>query len=256
MVIKRSLDLILCLTALLALLPMFLIIVLVLRLTGEREVFFRQRRIGYGNRSFELWKFVTMLKDSPKTGTITAANDPRILPVGRFLRKTKINELPQLINVLKGDMSIVGPRPLTEETFSLYPEEFKALIYCSRPGMTGIGSLVFRNEEDILARSPKDRYRCYREDIAPLKGELEAWYYVNRSLVVDLKIIVFTVVAILSPGNQLYRRWFRELPTEAREANGAPPRRATLESNAASHLLGQPRESVEKTTHVGEIGKG
>src|SRR2546426_755943 len=115
LVIKRSLDLILCLAALLALLPLFLVIVVVLSMTGEHEVFFRQRRIGYGNRSFGLWKFVTMMKDSPETGTITAANDPRILPVGRFLRKTKINELPQLINVLKGDMSIVGPRPLTEE---------------------------------------------------------------------------------------------------------------------------------------------
>src|SRR5271157_3713601 len=120
LILKRMLDVLLSLAALVALSPFLLGIAVLLRFTGEGEVFFRQRRIGYQGRPFGLMKFVTMRKDSPKSGTITVAGDPRILPVGRYLRKSKLNELPQLINVLRGDMSIVGPRPLTEETFALY----------------------------------------------------------------------------------------------------------------------------------------
>ena len=210
--LKRALDILVSLIALVVLSPLFLVVMALLRCSGEGEVFFRQKRIGFRNKPFGLWKFVTMRKDSPETGTITAAGDPRILPLGHFLRKSKINELPQLINVLKGDMSIVGPRPLTDETFDHYPEQMKPLVYRSVPGLTGIGSVVFRHEESILAASPKDRTTCYREDITPIKGALEVWYFEHRSTLVDLKIILLTAIAILFPGNQLHLRFFRDLP--------------------------------------------
>ncbi len=122
---KRLFDLLIAVPAFLILLPFGLMIAVILRLTGEGYIFFIQQRVGMGNSRFGLLKFATMLKDSPKTGTITAKNDPRILPVGRYLRITKINELPQILNVIKGDMSIVGPRPLVEEEFVLYPDNMK-----------------------------------------------------------------------------------------------------------------------------------
>lgn len=210
--LKRLLDILFSLAAILVFSPLFLVIMIVLRLTGEGEVFFRQKRVGYRNRPFDLLKFATMLKDSPKSGTITVAGDPRILPVGKFLRKSKINELPQLLNVLKGDMSLVGPRPLTDETFGLYSDDLQPLVYRCRPGLTGMGSLVFRNEEEVLRESGKDRKKCYREDIAPLKGALEVWYYEHRSIWEDLKIIFFTAVAVVLPRKEPYRRWFSDLP--------------------------------------------
>ena len=145
--IKRIADLVFATLGLIVLSPFLIPVIIVLRFTGEGLVFFRQRRLGYNNKPFGVLKFVTMQKDSPSTGTITASNDTRILPFGKFLRNTKINELPQLINVLVGEMSIVGPRPLTEEAFGLYSDKLKPLIYKSRPGVTGIGSLVFRHED-------------------------------------------------------------------------------------------------------------
>jgi lipopolysaccharide/colanic/teichoic acid biosynthesis glycosyltransferase len=211
LVLKRMLDIVLS-WRLVVLSPFLLGIMLLLRFTGEGEVFFRQKRVGYQNRPFGLIKFVTMRKDSPKSGTITVAGDPRILPVGRYLRKSKFNELPQLLNVLLGDMSIVGPRPLTDETFALYPDDLRPLVYRCKPGLSGLGSLVFRDEEEILRNSGKDRITCYREDIAPLKGALEVWYHDHRSIGIDLKIILFTLVAVLIPGSDFYHRCFPGMP--------------------------------------------
>jgi lipopolysaccharide/colanic/teichoic acid biosynthesis glycosyltransferase len=158
---KRLLDVTLASATLTALAAPLLGVAAALRLTGEGKVLFRQPRVGYRNEPFDLLKFVTMRTDSEKSGTITVRGDPRILPVGRMLRKTKINELPQLLNVIKGDMSLVGPRPLTDEAFDLYPPEYKDLVYRSKPGLTGIGSVVFRDEEGILAESTKERMQCY-----------------------------------------------------------------------------------------------
>jgi len=223
-VLKRTLDILLSLAALVALSPLLVGIALVLRFTGEGEVFFRQKRIGYQNRPFGLLKFVTMRKDSPKSGTITVAGDPRILPVGRTLRKSKLNELPQLVNVLLGDMSIVGPRPLTEESFALYPKELQPLVYRCKPGLSGLGSLVFRDEEEVLRSSGKDRITCYREDIAPLKGALEVWYHDHRSIATDLKIIASTIVAVVLPGSDFYVRWFPGMPVPERPIAAAASR--------------------------------
>jgi lipopolysaccharide/colanic/teichoic acid biosynthesis glycosyltransferase len=174
---------------------------LILRLTGEGEVFYRQERVGHLGRKIKLLKFATMLKDSPNigTGTITVKNDPRVLPLGRFLRKTKINELPQILNVLKGDMSLVGPRPQTEECFGYFPENGRDRIYLATPGLTGIGSIVFRDEEEVLAGSAKGYDRCYREDVMPRKQALELWYVENQSFLLDLKIILLTVVVVVFP---------------------------------------------------------
>ncbi len=210
--IKRCLDLAVGIGFLLLFAPIFLGIVLVLRFTGEGEVFFLQERIGYKEQPFKIWKFATMLKNSPSSGTVTAAHDPRVLPFGRFLRWSKLNELAQILNIIAGSMSLVGPRPLTLECFDCYPDEVKHLVYQSKPGLTGIGSVVFRKEDDITARSGKPLMQSYREDVMPIKGALEAWYLQNRSLWVDLKIILLTALAIPFPGNRLHERWFKGLP--------------------------------------------
>jgi lipopolysaccharide/colanic/teichoic acid biosynthesis glycosyltransferase len=205
---KRCFDVIMVVLALIVLLPVGLVIVVIARFTGEGEVLFRQERIGKDLKIFELLKFATMLKDSPNigTGTMSVRNDPRVFPFGRLLRATKANELPQLLNVLMGQMSIVGPRPLVRGHLESLPEDMVRRVYSVRPGLTGIGSIVFRDEERYLSRSPKGLKRCYREDIAPLKAELELWYVSKRSFALDAKIVLLTIWVILVPRSRLYRR--------------------------------------------------
>ena len=211
---KRVLDIAVSSTAILFFLPFGLIIASILKLTGEGEVFYVQPRTGKNGRLFGLFKFVTMLKDSPNIGTrtVTVKNDPRVLPFGRFLRKTKINEVPQLLNVLKGDMSIVGPRPLTTETFAYYPPDVQKRIVEITPGLTGIGSIVFRDEESVLADSSKSNIDCYKEDIAPYKGELETWYQHNKSLWIDMMLIFLTAWVIVFPKTNLVFRLLKSMP--------------------------------------------
>jgi lipopolysaccharide/colanic/teichoic acid biosynthesis glycosyltransferase len=194
--------------ALLAFLPFGLAIAAVLRLTGEGEVFYVQTRVGKGGKNFGLLKFATMLRNSPALGSgmITVRNDPRVLPFGRFLRMTKLNEMPQLVNILKGDMSIVGPRPLVRGQHDFLPEEQRTAIYSIQPGLTGIGSIVFRDEERLLSESPKGHDQCYREDIMPLKAKLELWYAQHKSLPLDCALIALTAWAILVPDTSLYRK--------------------------------------------------
>lgn len=210
---QRLLDILLSGFALLVLSPLLLPIILVLRLTGEGEVFYVQERIGRGGRAFGLYKFATMLKNSPNlaTGTVTVKGDPRVLPVGRFLRKTKINEIPQLLNILTGDMSIVGPRPQTRRCFDAFPVSSQAEIIKVRPGLSGVGSIVFRDEEDLMHAS-QDPERFYDEVIMPYKGALEEWYVSNRSLRVYVLCILITAWVVVSPGTRLVWRAFRSLP--------------------------------------------
>jgi len=155
-----------------------------------------------------------MLKDSPNTGTglITLRKDPRITPMGGFLRMTKINELPQIINVLKGDMSFVGPRPLVEKNFLTTSKSIKDEIYQNKPGITGIGSVVFRDEEKLLSETKMPPDQFYNEIIMPYKSALEIWYGKNVSFMTDLKILILTVLVILIPKNKLYLTWFKNLP--------------------------------------------
>lgn len=213
--IKRLVDIIAALIALVILSPAFLLIIIILLFTGEHEIFYRQKRVGYLNKTFYIWKFATMLKNSSKIGTgeITVRNDPRVTGFGKFLRISKINELPQLINILEGNMSLVGPRPLMQVSFDLYSNEVKNNIYKSKPGITGIGSLIFRDEEKILseAKDPRQMYSI----IYPYKGELELWYLKNSSFSVDLKIIFLTAYTILFPQNHLASRIFKDLPVKS-----------------------------------------
>lgn len=213
-VLKRVLDFSLALLAILVLLPLFLPIMLFLFCTGEHKVFYFQERIGYRNGRFQLWKFATMLKNSPNMtgGLHTTRRDPRVLPLGRFLRATKINELPQLMNILLGDMAIVGPRPLVDKTFEPYPEHVKAAIYNVHPGLTGIGSIVFRDEERLLSECGMPAPEFYGQYISPAKGELELWYQQNMSLATDSKLILLTAWAIVQPRNRLHRKVFLSLP--------------------------------------------
>ncbi len=217
--IKRITDIILSLTVTLVLLPFFIPLAIVLKLTGEGDIFYLQSRIGYKNNKFQIWKLATMVRNSSKmgTGSLTVRNDPRVLPIGKFLRKTKINELPQIVNILKGDMSIVGPRPLMEVDFLKYPVYVQPVIYNSRPGLTGIASIVFRDEEKYFSTTEMDPHEFDKLHIAPYKGELELWYQKNLSAYTDLMLVFLTAWAIVAPQSELVYKVFKDLPERPEE---------------------------------------
>ena len=210
---ERFFDIVFSGLALLVLSPFLVPIVIILKCSGEGEVFFLQERIGKEGTLFRLFKFATMLKDSPNigTGTVTMSGDPRVLPVGQFLRKTKINELPQLLNIFFGDMSVIGPRPLTAQTFSSYSEDTQIVIKQVRPGLSGVGSIIFRGEEEIMhgAIASVD---FYANIIAPYKGELEEWFVSNKSLYIYFVAIFVTAWAVLIPSTKIAWRVFKDLP--------------------------------------------
>jgi len=210
----RFFDILFSAIAVIVLLPFMLPVMLVLKLTGEHYVFYGQTRVGRHGRDFTLLKFATMLKDSPNLpgGLYTSVNDPRLLPMGKFLRKTKINELPQLLNILAGQMSIVGYRPTVREHYNAYPEEVRKKIAGSRPGLTGLGAIVFRNEEEILQRVA-DKNDFHQRIIMPYKGELESWYADHRGLRLYFKVICVTAWVVLRPSSDIWMRAFgKELP--------------------------------------------
>jgi lipopolysaccharide/colanic/teichoic acid biosynthesis glycosyltransferase len=210
---QRLFDIVLSGLALLVLAPLLLPITLLLRLTGEGEVFFLQSRVGKGGKPFKLYKFATMLKNSASigTGTVTVKDDPRILPMGRFLRKTKINELPQLLNILNGDMSIIGPRPQTKRCFDAFPPSSQEIINQVRPGLSGIGSIIFRNEEEMIDAN-QDPARFYDNVIMPYKGLLEEWYVANQGLSTYLMCIGVTAWAVMFSNSNAVWRIFDSLP--------------------------------------------
>jgi lipopolysaccharide/colanic/teichoic acid biosynthesis glycosyltransferase len=212
--IKRCFDMVCSAIALIVLAPILVPIMIGLRFTGEGYVFYFQKRIGYKKQYFNIWKFATMLKNSPNigTGSITLRNDPRLIPMGKFLRMTKINELPQIINVLIGNMSIVGPRPLVDKTFGAYNDYVQANVYNSKPGITGIGSIVFRDEESLISESKMEPHQFYKDFVAPHKGELEMWYQKNKSTLTDLLIIFLTAWVIVFSKSNLVYKIFKDLP--------------------------------------------
>lgn len=214
---KRIIDILIAGIALILLSPILIPVMIILLFTGENEIFYFQKRVGHKKQLFDIWKFATMLKNSPNIGTgeITLRNDPRVMPFGSFLRKTKINELPQIFNVLKGEMSIVGPRPLMEVSFKKYNDEVRNKIYDSKPGMTGIGSIIFRDEESLVSAQNGDHMKFYEEHIFPYKGQLEMWYQQNASLFTDFKIIFLTAWSIVFSKNTLAIKFFKDLPTRA-----------------------------------------
>ncbi|NOT86426.1 MAG: sugar transferase [Methylococcaceae bacterium] len=219
---QRFFDIVFSIVALIVLAPLLIPTAIVLKLTGEGEIFFIQQRVGKDRKMFGLLKFATMLKDSPNMamGTVTVKGDPRVLPMGSFLRKTKINELPQLINILFGDMSIIGPRPQAERCFLAFPEISQNAIIQVKPGLSGIGSIIFRNEEDILDNPDIDRLKFYDDVIAPYKGELEQWYVKHHSLYSYFMLIGLTVWTILFSGSHLYKAVFSDLPKPPRSLEG------------------------------------
>jgi len=220
--LERFFDILFSSIALLFLSPVLSLIGILLRLTGEGEVFFLQERIGMSGKKFKLLKFVTMQKNSPNigTGSVTMRNDPRVLPVGRFLRKTKINELPQLLNILFGDMSLIGPRPLTNETFGVYPEDTQSIIKKVRPGLSGLGSIIFRGEEEMMHGSTAS-IDFYENVIAPYKGALEEWFVKNKSLYIYFIAIVITAWTVLVPDAKIAWRVFKDLPEPPKELKQA-----------------------------------
>ncbi len=216
-IIKRFFDFLVSLIVLIILSPLLIPITIGLKLTGEGYVFYKQERVGFKNKIFNILKFATMLKDSPNMtgGIITTKKDPRITPMGGFLRKSKINELPQIINILKGDMSIVGPRPVMQKSFDQYPTDVKKVIYNVTPGLTGIGSIIFRDEEDLVSAAKErgeDPWDIYRNEIYPYKGKVEQWYQENQSFFLDFFIIFCTAWVILFPKSDLLYNTYKSIP--------------------------------------------
>jgi len=210
---QRFFDVVFTSLALLVLSPLMVPIVIILRFSGEGEIFYKQNRVGINGKSFGLLKFATMLKNSPNlgTGNMTVKNDPRILPLGNFLRKTKINELPQLLNIFLGDMSIIGPRPLTQDHFEGYLPDVQEAIASVRPGLSGIGSIVFRDEEEMLHQHT-DAKQFYKENISPYKGSLEAWYVKNNGLFTYFMLITLTAWVVIFSKSKVVWKAFPSLP--------------------------------------------
>jgi lipopolysaccharide/colanic/teichoic acid biosynthesis glycosyltransferase len=217
LIIKRIFDFSSSLLGLIILIPVFLPIMIILKFTGEGEVFYLQKRMGKDNSFFYIYKFATMLKDSPNigTGNHTVRNDPRVTEFGKILRITKINELPQILNVLFGSMSLVGPRPLIEKSFYKYSKEVQDIIYKNKPGITGLGSLVFRDEEKLVSAfsdAGGDTFEYYSKYIFPYKGQLESWYRNNISFIVDLKILFLTFWSLVDSKSNLVQSWLKDIP--------------------------------------------
>jgi lipopolysaccharide/colanic/teichoic acid biosynthesis glycosyltransferase len=215
--LKRTFDILSSGIAILILSPLLIPIIIGLKFTGEGYVFYKQERVGYKNKPFLILKFATMLKNSSKMpgGIMTTKKDPRITPMGGFLRKSKINELPQLFNIFFGQMSVVGPRPVMKVSFEAYPKEIQKVIYNVKPGLTGIGSIIFRDEEKLITdvkNNGGDLWEFYKGKIYPFKGRLEIWYQNNKSFSLDIKLIFLTAWVILVPTSELYAKWFKDLP--------------------------------------------
>ena len=218
--LQRFFDVVFSVVALVILCPVLLVVSVILRFTGEREVFFYQDRVGMFRRNIIVIKFATMLKNSPNIGTrsITLIDDPRVLPLGNFLRKTKINELLQLINVIRGDMSLIGPRPLTYENFSMYTPDMQELLSSVRPGLSGVASIVFRDEQKFLS-DVSTAGSIYKSVIAPYKSDLEYWYVKNNSITLYFKLIICTVHAVLYPKSNLLSKLCPNIPKPPSELN-------------------------------------
>jgi lipopolysaccharide/colanic/teichoic acid biosynthesis glycosyltransferase len=195
---KRLIDIAASTVGLVLLSPLLLTTAALVKFSSPGPVLFRQERVGRGFRPFTIYKFRTMVADAPRLGAaITCGDDPRITPVGRFLRKTKLDELPQLFNVLRGDMSLVGPRPEVPRYVEMFREDF-ADILAVRPGITDLASISYRNEADILGRA-RDPQAEYVAHILPDKIRLAKEYRRRSSVLFDLRLIVRTIAAIAMP---------------------------------------------------------
>ncbi len=194
MACKRAFDILCSFLGLTVLSPVLLVVSVLVAVTSPGGVFFRQERIGKDGKPFRIFKFRSMRKDNAGL-KITTGNDSRITPVGRFLRKSKIDELPQLINVLVGDMSFVGPRPEVADYVNLYTP-YQRQVLLVRPGITGLASIRFRNENDLLTASD-DPNRTYVEQIMPRKIDLDLEYIPHASVFYDIKLIFQTFAVVI-----------------------------------------------------------
>ena len=215
---QRIFDIVFSGLALILLSPLLLPLMAILRSTGEGEIFFLQNRVGLGGQHFSLYKFATMLKNSPNigTGTVTLHKDPRILPLGGWLRRTKINELPQLINIFIGNMSVIGPRPQTQRCFDAFPVSAQKQIVKVRPGLSGVGSIIFRNEEEMMHVN-NDPDKFYDGVVMPYKGSLEQWYVANQNIWSYFILIGLTVWVVLVSNSSLVWRILKDVPQPPQE---------------------------------------
>lgn len=192
--LRRFVDLVLSLFGLFILFPFFLLLAVLIRLTSKGPVFYKAKRIGKDGVPFFLYKFRTMVIDADKQGPgITVSGDRRVTSIGKILRQIKVDELPQLINVLKGEMSLVGPRPESPDYVALYTSE-QRLILSVRPGITGAASLQYRQEADLLSGENWERRYC--EEILPHKIAIDLAYLKERSLFTDIWLIIKTITGI------------------------------------------------------------
>ena len=208
----RFFDILFSTFAIIVLFPFMIPIMILLKLTGEHDIFYAQMRVGKGEKEFPLLKFATMLRNSPNLpgGLFTQENDPRLLPMGKFLRKTKINELPQLINIFKGDMSVIGYRPQVRKQYMFFPEKYRAVMRTDKPGLSGMGAIVFRSEEELLLKVP-DKESFYEKVISPYKAALECWYIRHKSLGLYFKLIWLTAEAVINPVSDGWKK-MKDLP--------------------------------------------
>lgn len=199
---KRLFDIVLSFTGLVLLAPLLLIAGVLVRLTSAGPVLFCQERFGLGFRPFTIYKFRTMVADAPQRGAaITCGDDPRITRLGRILRKTKIDELPQLFNVLRGDMSFVGPRPEVRRYVEMFRDDYREIL-AVRPGITDLASIEYRNESELLGRAA-DPHVEYVDRILPHKIRLAKEYRRRSSVLFDLSLILRTLLAIVRPSHPM-----------------------------------------------------
>ncbi|MTC60655.1 sugar transferase [Providencia rustigianii] len=193
--IKRLLDILASILGLIILSPIFLFIALWIKKDSTGPIFFRQKRVGIHGKTFFIHKFRSMKVDTERMSQLTIGDDERITRSGKFIRKYKLDELAQLIDVLYGDMSLVGPRPEVPKYMEKYPPETREIILSIKPGITDLASIAMINENDILAKYA-DPHQAYIDIIMPIKARYYLDYVKNKSIVLDIKIIFLTILKI------------------------------------------------------------
>jgi lipopolysaccharide/colanic/teichoic acid biosynthesis glycosyltransferase len=242
LVLKQVIETLAALILLIAISPVLLFVGLVVKLTSPGPLFYKQKRVGLAGREFEIIKFRTMYVGSDRNGpAVTAAGDCRITPIGVFLRKSKLDEVPQLFNVIRGDMSLVGPRPQVPKFVNHFDTKYKELVLSVRPGVTGPTSLFFRNEEQML-EDIDDREAYYIARILPMKLEMDAWYVLNQSIGKDAVIVGVTIWLLYIP---VVSVWTQKLNPFRGDRSGSEARHTAsftrvLDRFLPSHLVSQP----------------
>ena len=211
--LKRGADIIFSILGILISAPLLLISIFLIFTSGETSPLYVSYRIGKDGELFRMFKLRTMSRTRLSKSPLTAYNDNRINFFGRFLSFSKIDELPQFFNILNGDLSFVGPRPMLPEVYIFYSDKTRKKLNKIRPGVTGIGSIVFRNESDLFKKVKGSHESFYKDNIAPAKADLELWYTKNRSFVIDFKILALTMVALFFGQVKSLKRHFKNLPT-------------------------------------------